>query len=188
MTRWQIDFKDVSSVPADPDGKRQHVVETLNIIDVGTSILLDAHVRPDFTAETALSALAQTLMKYGRPQQITLDRDTRWVGSPAGSDFPAALLRFGACLDIEIEVCAAHHPQQNDLIAYCTPSVQSGCFLKFASVLDRSVFRRRCKDHYPPIIGPIHGNEPCSSPIHNRSLTDSIGFGGFARRQETAFA
>ena len=53
MTVWQIDFKDVSSVPADPEGKRQHVVETLNIIDMGTSVLLDAHVRSDFTAETA---------------------------------------------------------------------------------------------------------------------------------------
>ena len=28
MNGWQIDFKDVSSVPAAPDGKRQHVVET----------------------------------------------------------------------------------------------------------------------------------------------------------------
>src|SRR5207253_4939821 len=53
MSCWQIDFKDVSSVPADPEGKRQHVVETLNIIDMGTSVLLDAHVRSDFTAETA---------------------------------------------------------------------------------------------------------------------------------------
>ena len=53
MLCWQIDFKDVSSVAADADGKRQHVVETLNIIDTGTSVLLDAHVRPDFTAETA---------------------------------------------------------------------------------------------------------------------------------------
>lgn len=127
MTCWQIDFKDVSSVPADPDGKRQHVVETLNIIDTGTSILLDAHVRPDFTAETALEALAQTLMKYGRPQQITLDRDTRWVGSPAGSDFPAALLRFGACLGIDIEVCAAHHPQQNGFVERYNRSYQEEC-------------------------------------------------------------
>jgi hypothetical protein len=53
MTAWQLDCKDVSSVPADPQGKRQHVVETLNIIDMGTSLLLDAHVRADFTAETA---------------------------------------------------------------------------------------------------------------------------------------
>ena len=60
MTCWQIDFKDGSHVPADPFGKRQHVVETLNIIDTGTSILLDAHVRSDFTAETALQALALT--------------------------------------------------------------------------------------------------------------------------------
>jgi hypothetical protein len=53
MTCWQIDFKDISSVPADPLGKRQHVIEALDIIDMGTSVLLDAHVRADFTAETA---------------------------------------------------------------------------------------------------------------------------------------
>jgi len=127
MTRWQIDFKDVGSVPADPDGKRQHVVETLNILDTGTSILLDAHVRTDFTAETALHALASTLAKYGRPQCITLDRDTRWVGSPAGSDFPAALLRFGACLGIEIEVCAARHPQQNGFVERYNRTYQEEC-------------------------------------------------------------
>jgi transposase InsO family protein len=127
MTYWQIDFKDVSSVPADPDGKKQHVVETLNIIDRGTSILLDAHVRPDFTAETALLALTDTLKKYGRPQHITLDRDTRWVGSPAGSDFPAALIRFAMCLEIEIEVCAPRHPEQNGFVERYNRTYQEEC-------------------------------------------------------------
>ena len=108
--------KDVSSVPADTEGKQQHVVETLNIIDTGTSVLLDAHVRADFTAETALEAVAMTLARYGRPTSITLDRDTRWVGSPQGSDFPSALLRFGACLGIEIKVCEPRHPQQNAFV------------------------------------------------------------------------
>jgi transposase InsO family protein len=116
MTCWQIDFKDVSSVPAEPEGKQQHVVETFNILDVGTSLLLAAHVRPNFTAETALQAVADTLLTYGCPQRITLDRDPRWVGSPAGSDFPAALLRFGVCLGIEIIVCDPHHPQQNGFV------------------------------------------------------------------------
>jgi hypothetical protein len=49
LTSWQIDFKDVSSVPAGPDGKRQHVVEALNCVDCGTSLLVDAQVRADFT-------------------------------------------------------------------------------------------------------------------------------------------
>jgi hypothetical protein len=48
--------------------------------------------------------------------RITLDRDPRWVGSPAGSDFPAALLRFGACLGIEIDICDPHQPQQNGFV------------------------------------------------------------------------
>jgi hypothetical protein len=45
-------------VPVDPDGKQQHVVEVLDTLDAGTSILLAAQVRPDFTAETALHAVA----------------------------------------------------------------------------------------------------------------------------------
>ncbi len=127
MSAWQIEFKDVSSVPADREGKRQHVVETLNIIDTGTSLLLDAHVRADFTAETALEALASTLVKYGRPQCITLDRDVRWVGSPMGSDFPAALVRFGACLGIEIVVCDPHQPQQNGFVERYHRTYQAEC-------------------------------------------------------------
>jgi transposase InsO family protein len=127
MTNWQIDFKDVSSVPADPEGKQQHVVETLNVLDAGTSVLLDAQVRTDFTAKTALEALAQPLQTYGRPQRITLDRDPRWVGSPAGSDFPSALLRFGACLGIDMHVCDPHHPQQNAFVERYHRTYQQEC-------------------------------------------------------------
>jgi len=32
----QIDFKDDSTVPTDPLGKQQHVVETCNFVDAGT--------------------------------------------------------------------------------------------------------------------------------------------------------
>ena len=116
LSHWQLDFKDVGSRPADPDGKRQHVVETFDVVDMGSSVLLEAQVRPDFTAETALSAVVHTFQTYGRPEAITVDRDVRWVGSPQGSDFPAALIRFCACLGIEVEVCAPEHPQENGFV------------------------------------------------------------------------
>ena len=48
----QFDLKDASSVPADPDGKRQHVVEIANFVDAGTSIWLHQQVGADFDAET----------------------------------------------------------------------------------------------------------------------------------------
>ncbi|MFL5693714.1 MAG: integrase core domain-containing protein [Ktedonobacteraceae bacterium] len=165
MTSWQIDFKDVSSVPADPDGKRQHVVETLNIIDTGTSVLLDAHVRSDFTAETAVEAVALTLVKYGCPQRMTLDRDPRWVGSPAGSDFPAALLRFAACLGIEIEVCAPHHPQQNGFVERYNRTYQQECLAwdRPASLEQAKVATEAFVQHYNgerPHQGRACGNRP----------------------------
>lgn len=116
MTAWQADFKDVSSVPADPQGKEQHVVETLNLVDSGTSVLLDAQVRNDFSAEVALEALVKPLQQYGCPTSLTVDRDPRWVGSPSGSDFPSALLRFCSCLGIQVHLCAPRHPQENAFV------------------------------------------------------------------------
>src|SRR6266700_4666933 len=72
-------------------------------------------------------ALALTLAKDGRPKCIPLDRDPRWVGSPHGSDFPAALVRFGACLGIEIRICDPHHPQQNAFVERFHRSYQEEC-------------------------------------------------------------
>ncbi|HEY6410713.1 MAG TPA: hypothetical protein VIY29_24940 [Ktedonobacteraceae bacterium] len=47
MSQWQLDFKDASSVVAEAEGKRQHVVEVLNTVDMGTSVLVQAQVRAD---------------------------------------------------------------------------------------------------------------------------------------------
>lgn len=127
MAEWQLDFKDVSSVPADPEGKQQHVVETLNIIDKGTSVLIASHVRSDFTAETALRAVAETFAVHGLPVSITLDRDPRWVGAPHGSDFPSALIRLCYCLGVAVRVCDPHHPQQNGFVERYHRTYQEEC-------------------------------------------------------------
>src|SRR5262249_48801073 len=71
LTAWQLDFKDASPVPADPDGgKRQHVVEILNTVDTGTSLLLDAQVREDYTAETSIAAVATLVGSQGLPAAV----------------------------------------------------------------------------------------------------------------------
>jgi hypothetical protein len=74
----QIDFKSVSSVPADPAGKQQHVVEVFNFVDAGTSILLNAQISADFHAQTVLEAVLSFLQTYGCPHQMTFDRDPRY--------------------------------------------------------------------------------------------------------------
>jgi integrase-like protein len=116
LTSWQLDFKDVSSVPADPEGKRAHVVEVLDTVDVGTSILLAAQVREDFTAETALVAAAQTVRTYGLPAQVTVDRDPRFVGSQQQRDFPSPFLRFWLCLGVQVAVCPPRRPDRNAFV------------------------------------------------------------------------
>jgi hypothetical protein len=116
MTSWQLDFKDVSTVPADPDGKQQHVVEVLNTVDVGTSILVNAQPRSDFTAETTLQAVVETLRVHGVPVEVTVDRDPRFVGSPQGRDFPAPLLRLLHCLGVQVTVCPPRRPDKNAFV------------------------------------------------------------------------
>jgi hypothetical protein len=114
--------KDASTVPADPFGKRQHVVEILNVVDMGTSIVLASEVHANFHAQTARHSMAGILRQQGRPSSITFDRDPRWVGAASGRDFPSAFVRFLWCLGIGVIVCPAHRPDLNDLVAYCTPS------------------------------------------------------------------
>src|SRR5712692_3838362 len=121
--------KDAATVPADPDGKRQHGVEVLNVVDEGTSVLVDAQVGADFHAETTLEAVADLFVRHGLPEAVRRDRDVRFVSSPSGSDFPSALVRFCHCLGVAVLLCDPHHPQENDLVAYCTPSVRCGCCL-----------------------------------------------------------
>jgi hypothetical protein len=119
--------KDASTVPADPFGKRQHVVEVLNAIDMGTSVLVSAQVRADFNAETTLREVASLLRTHGRPQHLTFDRDVRFVSSPSGSDFPSALVRFCHCLGVALQICDPHHPQQNGFVERYHRRYQAEC-------------------------------------------------------------
>jgi transposase InsO family protein len=116
LTSWQLDFKDVSTVPADPEGKQAHVVEVLDVVDVGTSLLLDAQVREDFTAETALAAASQTVCTYGLPSRVTFDRDPRFVGSQHQRDFPSPFIRFWLCLGVQVTVCPPRRPDLNAFV------------------------------------------------------------------------
>jgi hypothetical protein len=101
----QIDFKDVTTVPADPDGKRQHVVETCNFVDAGTSILLQAQVRDDFRAETAFDTVVAFLRRYGLPHMFTFDRDPTLGREPEWPRFP-----FGKAL---VSPLFGHRPERS---------------------------------------------------------------------------
>jgi hypothetical protein len=127
MAVWQLDFKDVSSVPADPDGKRQHVVEVLNTVDMGTSILLHAQVRPDFTAETALRAVTDLVQQHGLPKAVTIDRDVRFVGAPQQRDFPSPFVRFWLCLGVAVTICPPRRPDLNAFVERYHRSFEYEC-------------------------------------------------------------
>ena len=113
---WGMDFHDVSTVPADPQGKQQHVVEILNLVDHGSSAVVASEPGTDYTAETALRQLAEILVEQGCPRRIRLDRDPRWVGSWTAKDFPSPLLRFLSCLGIEAQICPPQRPDKNPFV------------------------------------------------------------------------
>ncbi len=127
MSHWQLDFKDASTVPAAPDGKRQHVVEVLNTVDEGTSVLVEAQVEADFHAETTVGAVAELFMRHGLPEAVRMDRDVRFVSSPSGSDFPSALVRFCQCLGVGVLLCDPRHPQQNGFVERYHRTFQEEC-------------------------------------------------------------
>jgi hypothetical protein len=114
-------------VPPEPDGKQQHVVEVLNTVDTGTSILVNAQVREDFTAETTLEAVVETLRIQGRPETITLDRDPRFVGSQKQRDFPSPLMRLLHCLGIQVTICPPRRPDRNGFVERYNRTFEHEC-------------------------------------------------------------
>jgi hypothetical protein len=106
----QLDLKDGSLIPAEPLGKRQHVVEIANAVDAGTSIWLHRQVGAEFDAETLLEVVAQFVREHGLPALLTFDNDPRFVGSPSGRDFPSASLALPA-------VCRGRTERSFSLIA-----------------------------------------------------------------------
>ena len=131
MTAWQLDFKDVSTVPSDGDGKQQHVVEVLNTVDVGTSILVNAQPREDFTAETTLVGIVETFRLHGLPESVTLDRDPRFVGSAQGRDFPAPLIRLLHVLGVQVTVCPPRRPDKNGFVERYNRTYDHECLRVF---------------------------------------------------------
>jgi transposase InsO family protein len=129
----QMDFKDVSSVSPQqsPQGKRQHVIEVCNFVDAGTSIALFAQAREDFHEQTALEAVIIFLQTYGRPRQMTFDRDPRWVGGSAGRDFPSPLRRLLLCLGIEPNICPPHRPDKNAFVERYHRSYGEECLQRY---------------------------------------------------------
>jgi len=116
LVSWQLDFKDASTVPPDPDGKQQHVVEILDVVDVGTSLLLTATPAADYTAATVFAPLVATLRQYGLPTWVTFDRDARFVGSASGHDFPSPFVRFWQVLGIQVFICPPRRPDRNAFV------------------------------------------------------------------------
>jgi hypothetical protein len=105
LTVWQLDFKDASTVPADPEGKQRHVVKVLNTVDEGTSLVLNAQVRDDFRTETTLRPVSETFRQHGLPVAVIVDRDPRFVGSTRQRDCPSLFERFCLCLGAAAPSC-----------------------------------------------------------------------------------
>jgi hypothetical protein len=61
-----MDFHDVSSVLADPEGKQQHVVEILNAVDHGSSAVV-LLCPGSYTAETAFGRSQTSPWKKAAP-------------------------------------------------------------------------------------------------------------------------
>jgi hypothetical protein len=126
-----MEFKSVSSVPADPTGKQQHVVEVFNFVDAGTSILLDAQSSADFHAQTVLEAVIHFLQRSGVPSRMTFDRDPRFVGGTTGGDFPSPLIRFLLCLGIQPNICPPHRPDKNAFVERLNRTYNQECLQVF---------------------------------------------------------
>lgn len=167
MASWQLDFKDASTVPAQQEGKQQHVVEVFDAVDGGTSILIAAEARSDFTMATAIETAAAIVSEHGLPARVTIDRDPRFVGDCHQRESPSAFLRFWLCLGVEVSICPPRRPDLNGFVERYHRSYNEEC-LQVHRPADLETVRTvtaSFKQHYNeerPHQGLSCGNQPPS--------------------------
>ena len=127
MEEWQIDFKDVTTAIDAGSEKRAHQIEAFDVVDAGTSILIDNPARADFTATTVIETLVDIFHEQGMPTSLRFDRDPRFVGSWSGRDFPAAFVRFLLCLGIRPLICPPQRPDKNPFVERYHRSYEYEC-------------------------------------------------------------
>jgi transposase InsO family protein len=165
MQSWQLDFKDASTVPPEEGGKQQHVVEVLDAVDVGTSILIAAEARDDFTMATAIETAAAIVSEHGLPDKVTIDRDPRFVGETSQRESPSAFLRFWLCLGVEVTVCPPRRPDLNGFVERYHRSYEEECLQVYrpADLEGVRAVTAAFKQHYNqerPHQGVSCGNQP----------------------------
>ncbi len=150
LENFQLDFKDIPYLSIEPDGKKAHLLETLNLIDVGTDVLVAAEVSGDFNAETALQTVASVVTRVGLPKTVTFDRDPRWVGSHTGRDFPSAFVKFWYCLEVKVNLCPPHRPDLNAIVERYHRSYGQECLKvhRPQSLLEAREVTSTFKEHY----------------------------------------
>lgn len=124
---WQMDFKDPASVPPAEHGKRQHVVEIFNVVDVGTSISVYTKARNDFQMTTVIETVAELVQQHGLPKRIQMDRDPRFVGGTQHPNLPSPLAQFFLCQGVEVIINPPRRPQANGHVERYHKSLKYEC-------------------------------------------------------------
>ncbi|HMQ34778.1 MAG TPA: integrase core domain-containing protein [Chloroflexaceae bacterium] len=165
MSAWQIDFKDASTVPSAPEGKKQHMVEVLNTVDTGTSILVNAQPRADFSMATTIAAVAETVQEVGLPDSVTFDRDSRFLGGTHQPDAPSPFVRFWLCLGVQVTILPPRRPDLNAFVERYHRAYDEECLQVYrpADLAAVSTVTATFRQHYNeerPHQGVSCGNQP----------------------------
>jgi hypothetical protein len=108
---------------------------------------------------------------------LTFDNDPRLVGSPAGRDFPSALVRFLLCLGVQPNVIPPHRPDLNAYVErdHSFECLRSACRSisqprsrrllssprRFSLITTRSVPIRRALAATNRLVWPTQHFRPC---------------------------
>lgn len=165
LSSWQLDFKDVSSVAAEAEGKQQHVIEVLDTVDAGSSLLLNAQARADFTMATTIAAVAATVREQGLPDTVSVDRDPRFIGDTHYAFSPAPFVRFWLCLGVQLVILPPRRPDLNAFVERYHRSYAEECLRvhRPADLAAVSTVTEKFRQHYNeerPHQGVSCGNQP----------------------------
>ena len=128
--QWEIDFCTAANQSEEAPDKQKNALEVFNVVDRGSSAVINSLASAHFDAEAALRTMDSTFRADGVAHCVSYDRDSRLVGSQSTDGYPSAFTRYLLCVGCGVDILPPRRPDLKPFVERFQRTLKEECLSK----------------------------------------------------------
>ena len=128
---WEIDCCTAANQSEEAPEKQANALEVFNVVDQGSSAVINSVASAHIDAEEALRMMEATFRRDGVAYCVSYDRDPRFIGSQSTDGYPSALTRYLLCVGCTPEILPPRRPDLKPFVERFQRTLKEECLDKY---------------------------------------------------------